>query len=559
MSYAKNLQDKIRQEGYNDLPRRVAVLTEQLERPAALNRSNAARELRYLERAVLSGRGQFPELAEQIRALRMRFEMLPPPSSAPETEPVPARHDTSSAQSGSSSGVKAVASFLCPDEEESDGQDLVRLMSFEGRLPGELSRYAMISVPETNSALVLRSWTEEDDSELAEQASAKQRMALLELTQCAANLREMQEFVADHVAQQGQAIDEIQMNVSRTREDTDKAVTFLNHSVEANDRTNRAIAWIAPSLGVVLIGAACVTVPQVGIPMAMKGAILGTGGGILTVGAAAGGAQTLSACQQRTLARMQEQLPSTIQAIPKAQVAALCAKADEAEQCLLTKLGDTASWQKFPFSLKGLMTGLRVRQRSSETRPGGQAFATTFNTDVPAQKVFQTVQRLSMAGELDNGVKIVWSRPVDASQGVYMRYLAFSELSVINRDFFCVCRQGRVTTAEADSEFEHYVYVLASVDFEVLTMAGSTLPRPDTSHDEGSAQHGTIHICGFSIKDKKGGGAVVDVMGDVDQASRLPTVLADRDVRLHALRAAERVMSELRSEKHSLGSQQPAR
>jgi len=298
------------------------------------------------------------------------------------------------------------------------------------------------------------------------------------------------------------------------------------------------LAWLGPSLGVVLLGAA-LTSPACGAAcVAAKTACAATGTGIF----AAGGARGLSLGQQRALARMKEQIPTAIQAVPQAQVAALCAKGDEAEKGLLTKLDDTASWQAFPFSLKGRRIGLVVRQRSSETRHGGQAFATTFTTDLPARRVFQTVQRLSMAGELENGCNFVWSRPVDESRGVYMRYLAFSE-SYAKRDFFCVCRQGRVITSRSDGEREHYVYVLASLDSDVLTMDGSALPQPDTS------RHGSIHICGFSIKDRDGGGAVVDVMADVDQATLLPTVLADRDVRLHALRTAERVMNELRSEK----------
>jgi len=535
MSYAKNLEDKIRQEGYDDLPRRVAILKDQLDRPAALNRRDAVRELRYLERAVLSGRSQFPEIAEQVKALRTRFDMLPPLKSA--IEPDFDRFNSSSAQSsgaGSRSGVNALASFLCPDELASDGQDEVRLMSFEGRLACELGRYPVLAVPETSSALVLRSWAPEDDEECAEKERASQRLALLELTQSAANLREMQELVSAHLLRQGEAIEQVAQNVSSTRTDVEEGVAALEDIAETS-RMTQMLAWLGPSLGVILLGAA-LTSPACGA--ACVAAKTATGTGIF----AAGGARGLSLGQQRALARMKEQIPTAIQAVPQAQVAALCAKGDEAEKGLLTKLDDTATWQAFPFSLKGRRIGLVVRQRSSETRRGGQAFATTFTTDLPARRVFQTVQRLSMAGELENGCNFVWSRPVDESRGVYMRYLAFSE-SYAKRDFFCVCRQGRVKTSISDGEREHYVYVLASLDSDVLTMDGSALPQPDTS------RHGSIHICGFSIKDRDGGGAVVDVMADVDQATLLPTVLADRDVRLHALRTAERVMNELRSEK----------
>lgn len=551
MSYAKNLEAKIRQEGYDDLPRRIQAVEDQLNRPASLNHIRVRCELLYLERAV-SGKRVKPGLAEQVRELRRRFDAVQVGSenawASTNTSAQPSLVRNNSLEERSRTDVGAVASFLCPDDSPEDGEDKVRLLSMNGRLANEMSRYPILAVKDNSSAVVMRSWkpeelrtwTSEDDEAAEEAQKSRERYLLLSVDQMAANLKEMQELVAETILQQGTELDAVEENVSDARENVERGVGFLKEANEADAKNNMMLKWIAPSVGLVVLGAGAVLCPAgAAAGVAVKAGLLFGGTGFTLAGA---GVFTL--WQKQALAAMEEQLPRAFERLPDAEVKALCNQGDLAESHLLKKLG--GQWTLFPWSWKALRVGLKARYQDSEARVGGSAWYTTFDTDLSARQVFEVVQQLSVAGELEHGCKLVWSRPVD--DATYVRYLAFQEVHV-DRDFFCICRQGKVTSGD-DSKEEHYVYVLSSLDQAILDNAGSALPHPDRS----SRQHaGTIQICGISIKDRaasKGGGAVVEVMADVDQATISPAIIADRDVRLHVLATAQRVMSELKSEEH---------
>lgn len=151
---------------------------------------------------------------------------------------------------------------------------------------------------------------------------------------------------------------------------------------------------------------------------------------------------------------------------------------------------------------------------------------------------------------MDPGCEVVWSRPVDGTDGTSLRYLIFSKWPFCNRDFYCVCRCAKViefgdmsgdTGSPVDtSAREQYVYAVMSLLPELLAATG--LPESNKG-----IQHGSIYISGIVITDNGKGGCLVEVMADVDPASNklLPSWIVDAEVRLHVLHTAERIAQEL--------------
>lgn len=452
---------------------------------------------------------------------------------------------SSSARMPSSSGnacsVTPLASFLRPHEAPEQGEDEVRLISAEGRLAEELNRFPVLAVPGTESALVLRrlkSWTEEDDASSTE----RERLAVLELSQAAANLREVQELVCAHVARGQEQLDQVEQNVADARAQTSAAVVVL---AGVGGSSTGVLDWLAPSVGVVILGGGAVAM-SAGVAAGCAACVVVRG--VLTVGALGMhslGTKGIKKWQRQALESMTEQLPRAFDPLPATEAEMLACAGAEAQRRLVTKLADRASWQPFHFSLKGLQAGLQPRCRPSDVRPGGHASAVSFSAGLGARRAFRVLQQVSVAGSLDPGCAVMWSRPLEGAEGTSLRYLIFSN-GLCNRDFYCVCRASALASpsdgeSAAEGAGERFAFAVASMEAELL--ANSGLPQRNAE-----IEHGRIHVSGVTLTDAQGG-CTVEVMADVHtaQSTVLPTWVEDREVRLHVLRTAERLARELRA------------
>lgn len=437
--------------------------------------------------------------------------------------------------------MRGSAAAAAAAEEAAAREDEVRLLAAEGRLASELSRYPIFAVPGTQSALVFRSWADEDDAE----CQARERMAVLELSHTAANLREIQELIGVHVEASQGALDAVEQNMAQARDDTEQVVAFLSKTGEA--RVDR-LKWLAPSLCLVVLGgaafagapAACISCFAVR-GAAVAGATLATGTGSLGI----------AEWQKRTLEAVAGQLPRAFARLPEATALMLRAVGDEAERRLLAKLADQPSWTRRTDSLVGWNKSLPLWERGSDTRADGHAYATFFEVDLPASRIFQALQRLSVAGSLDPGCEVCWSCPVDDVGETQMRYLVFSKWAQ-NRQFYCACRCARARVGRSLSSdslgtgqtqglgLPKYIFAVISVSADLLEDSELPCPQPDISR-------GHIYACGVSITQLESGGSSVEVMADVDpNLPRIPTMVVDRDVRLHVLYTAEKLSGELR-------------
>lgn len=573
MSYAK-LEAKIRAEAFQDLSNRANLLDGQLAELTAATRwpgPELERELQYLERMVAAApaRDRHSAVAEQVAALRQCFDGLlrgkvPPQPAATAADGAaavqlfgapPAADPPSLLQpqtpvgacGGQGGQVTPLASFLLPEQAAEQGQDEVRLLAAEGRLVEELHRYPILSVPGTNSALVLRSWTAEDD-ELGQQ---RERVVLLELAQAAANIVEMERVLNEHVGQDQEHLDQIELHIAQARQDVREAVVTL---ASAQTDTERLLAWLAPSVGLVILGGgiaaiAPAAVAGCGVCIAVRGGFVAGALGFHVIGT-----KKLSQWQTRALQSLTEKLPSAFNPLPEEEARLLSRAGDEVQRRLLTKLGDRKSWSRFYGSPVALVMGLKPWCRTSDIRGGGHAFSTSFTVDrLRAREAFRAVRQLSITGSLDPTCKVAWSRPVtDGAEGTYVRYLIFTN-PVSTRDFYCVSRCGQVRLPEDSGAetgeagpgvsvgIERFIFAVSSLTPEILASAG--LPESNQG-----LEHGCIHISGISVADTGKGGSFVEVMADVDAAPSwpVPAYLADREVRLHVLRTAFQVANELK-------------
>ncbi|CAE8646718.1 unnamed protein product, partial [Polarella glacialis] len=155
-------------------------------------------------------------------------------------------------EDGQSAGIGHIASFLCPEKEPGEAEDEVRLLSAEGRLASELGKFPVLASTGTQSALVfrhLRSWSPEDDVE----EQARDRLAVLELSQAAANLREIQDYIGAQVQADQPNIDAVEQDMASTQENTQGAMRVLADSTDLKSRA--VLNFLAPSVGLVILGA----------------------------------------------------------------------------------------------------------------------------------------------------------------------------------------------------------------------------------------------------------------------------------------------------------------
>jgi len=457
--------------------------------------------------------------------------------------------------------AQSVAAFLRPTPPEGAGEasrlaspeevDAVALLAAEGQLATHLSMFPVLTMPGTEQAVVFRSWNEEDDAVSTE----RDRLLLLELSAATANLLEVQQMVAERVEGAQGLLDHIEQDLESTRDHTAEAVANL---ADAGNVKSKHLQWLVPSVCLVVTGGAvfagahtaCISC------IAARGAI-----GAVATATSRLGTVKLAEWQKRAIQSIKDQLPRALKPMTQPHKAVLNAASKEVERRLLTKLADTASWTPGNFSWTGYRNGLTILRRRSEVR-GGFSYLTSLTVDLPASHVFRIIRQLSLSGSLDPGCELCWSCPVDPEEGTWLRYLVFSNWFA-NRTFHCVCRcasvahvQGRSDQADEASPvpvqevegdravaipatIEKYVFGAASLSAEML----SSLELPSSTLGE---QRGCIQVCGVVVTAVGDQTSLVEIMADVDPASLAS--LADRDVRLHVLRTAERITKEVHRE-----------
>merc|ERR1712100_1016976 len=112
---------------------------------------------------------------------------------------------------------------------------------------------------------------------------------------------------------------------------------------------------------------------------------------------------------------------------------------DEAERRLITQLKKD-SWSANWISASAVWHRRIPYARKSELRDGN-AYKHSWTVPVPAQQVFEVVQKRNNSSSWDPGCNVAFSSPVE--EGTFVRYLIFSTLKIC-RDFYCVCRCSRV-------------------------------------------------------------------------------------------------------------------
>lgn len=542
MSYAALLESQLCTGAFQEATGRVAALEAEL---ISLEKSSHAgvlpqdfdRELRYLERLVRSQRASPAAmgLVKRVASLRSQCDALfssTSSSSSATLRPSPRERQQVCEGKGDAS-LRGLARFLRPGDPPGDAADEVQLLSAEGRLAGELSKFSFLAVPDTDRALVLREWTDDDDAECKE----RERLAILEIHQAAANLQEVHEYIANEVLNSQDALNRIEENVANASEQVQEGVAALQSASDKSD--DKKLLWLAPSLCAAVVGVSAVAAgPNACIVFVAKLALRRAG--ILAVGMGASylGQQRLLDWHQHAIEAARQQLPRTFRPLLPERVALLAAAGREAERRLRMKLAQRSSWTQHRFSLTGFRTGLVPRSRRSDIRGDRYAYATSFEVDLPAFKAFQVLQWLSLSGSLDPGCKMVWSRPVD-DNGTFLRYLLFSAWGM-HRDFFCVARCGSALKDldlapgdQMDDSAERYIFALASLDQQLL----QALELPEPSSD---IEHGTIPVCGIVVTSTGTGTSLVEVMADVDVLAPRCR-LVSRELRKHVLYSADQL------------------
>lgn len=568
MSFAR-LEARVRSDALGDLPRRAVALEEGLRclqevdsaappgRDAPERLAEAERELRYLERMVAAAPAvEQAFLQERVKRMRGLYRLLlladpdvedPNCGSHSEVEsycptqiaaPLVAPNAGFQAGDARGSPVGALASFLRPHAPADHAEDEVRLLSVEGQLMMELSGFPILLVPGTESALVLRSWSAEDDAEEA----GRDHLAILEVTQAAANLREIAGMVASKIEESREPLNQIEAQLSTTRASVEETVTIL---ASLNRSEGRFAKWVAPSLGVVILGISAASVG--GAAVAGCATCVGVRAA-LTVGVISGaqfGGRKLAEWQEHTFAMMTAELPRVLSPLPQAEACMLRAGGREVVRRLVTKLDDDASWTSHWNKARGLLIGapflgLSSRERPSNVRHGGLASSTSFQTTREAGRVFQVLQRLCASGALDLSSEARWSRPVDGDEGTFARYLVSSNVCM-HRDFHCVSRCALVGSESVDGGPERIRYAHATATLMPELLAATGLPPSN----QGIA-HGSIHVYGVLVTACEGG-SLIQVMADIDLATPAVTAswVVDRAVRNEVLSVAKRLYYEL--------------
>jgi len=401
-------------------------------------------------------------------------------------------------------------------------------------------------------------WGEEDDRAVQE----RERLAMLEVSQAAANLQEFMEVMQTKLQEDQEPLNHLEEQVRQTRDTTAQAVVILTEPASRKQQTQ----WILPSLGLAVLG---------GVALAGGGPVgFCAGRGVLFLGATLGSYSTLSKWQQAAIRQLQAQLPSAFSPLPADQVQMIQRASVEAKDRLLRKLDNlsrekTSSWQE-----EGVFSRLRtavfqkemtIRMRPSDARKdaAAYAYAVSFTARVPVLRAFQVMQRNMLSGSLDPGCKVMWTRPVEAEVGFShsVRYLAFADL-FFSREFFCTCFCGPVQSeterkaspsssgissseevparVEKGARVECYAMAMMSLGEDLLQAEG--LPKP-----AGSSCQGQIHVLGVRLTATSTSSTLVEVMIDADPAAPWPYThgAINKMVRNHAKNVAWLLQTEL--------------
>jgi len=533
---ASDLEEQIRTHAFRNAERRVADLEARLQPALGSGKSQSETEpvccnngveyeLDYLERLCATDStghcdvtsAQVADLRRNVRMASTRAEDCGSGIATPLAiaENVPA-------------SVGALANFLRPARDPSSvhsgrqqDEDNVRLLAAEGRLGEELGRFPVLAVPGTQSALVLRSsgvqsWTTADDEAEMEQ----ERLAILELSQAAANLRDMYEYIAETVENDQVQLDSVEQQVATSMNNTGEAVVLLNN---ASASETKLVKFIGPSVLAVILGVGTVSV-GVAAAAGCVGCVLVRG--VLTTvvfNLTRFGTNRLSQWQQRALQSMTQQLPRACQPLSARDAESIIVAADEAERRLVSKLGDVDSWTPYWPSFKGFITGFTPRHRPSDVRKDGYAWSIAFEITVSAREAFRTIQTLNLSGRLHPGCEVSLSRPVDGVEGTFVRYIVYSKWFAKGY-FYGVSRHARTAFSGAR---EKYVLALSSLLPELLDGTG----LPDNVHDADEAQQGLIHTAGIMVTDVSDQNSLVEVMGDIDMPTNLGAHFLNAQIR----------------------------
>jgi len=439
MSFAAKLDNHIRSNAIDQAVSRISAFEAELELLEAAGSSlpsHLERELCYLERLAktnrtTSVRGGF-DLRSSVENLQRRCHALPGDVTLSSgSDSLPSVREAVDISEDSS--LDGLAAFLRPKQRTTEAVDEVQLLSAEGGLADELARFPMLAVPETDSTLIFRPWSDEDDAAESE----RERLAILEISQAAANFREFQGLLAQEIYSAQESLDQVEQNVGTAAEQAEGAVNLLSRTAEDAKR-QELLAWLAPSLCFAVVGAGTVALagPTGCVACVTKLAALR---GAAVAGVSYLGARKLTTWQCHALNTAGQHLPRTFGGLPQAQVALLQEMGKEANRRLCSKLADRDSWTQPRMSYTGFKLGLVPWYRPSDARRG-YAYSTSFQVKLTAHAAFQVLQWQSLTGSLDPGCKMVWSQPVGSN--TFLRYLVFS-ICGLDRDFFCIAHCGR--------------------------------------------------------------------------------------------------------------------
>jgi len=548
----------------------VEALLTNFKEQGQLRAAGIRAQIDYLQRLLRTQTS--PEAASmqsQVDALRHRLDLLLEASpqiletlsdvASNEADPVDGVYELGCSRHNSNSSctianqfatgpsvVAPLASFLYPEQPQEQAEDEVRLIAAGGQLTEVLSCYPTMSVPGTQSALIMRkiqTFTDEDAEEFEQH---RERLALLELAQTAANLREVTILVNEEVVSQQPLIDEVEEQMDTATENVHEAVAHLQTA--GQHRIDR-LKWIAPSVGIVLLGGGAVAVGGAAAAGCAACVVLRVGllGSTLAIGGI--GTRKVHKWQTSALNSMTKELPRAFDPMPTELVHMLAYGGQEVQRRLLSKLEDRSKWIRWT-SLNAASRGIRGLQawhRPSDARAKGSACLASFRVQRPVLEAFRCLQQIALTGSLDPGCEVVWSRPIgSAATGTSLRYLIFSDWPFPSRDFYCVCRCAVVELACSDGVEEQpqlaqqYVFAVMSLTPELLE--GSGLPLSNNG-----IQHGNIHISGILLTNDGSGGCKVDVMGDVNPevASCIPSVALDLKLLDHVLDSAGQLAHQL--------------
>lgn len=561
MSYAPKLEANIAASAVQVAPRRAEDLEKCLqqyldarargERYPQQDVAWMGDELRYLERLLAARPGQ---LRQKVADLRQRYDAIG------------SGHDIQSPRGGTASAdgsqlrdetpsqsLQHLATFLYPKKDRCKAEDEVRVLSAEGGLSAELSKHPVLTCMESDGPRTivmgfgrLVSWSEEDDAAEV----ARERVALLELSQAGVNLMEFTRIMAEQLPQDQEGLDLVEESVAQAKETTRQAVETLSGAAAAEYDHREKLVW--PGAGLVMLGGLLFCTCPSGAPALLCAA----GRGALFVGATLGSMSTLSKLQMRTLEQIQERLParSILEKPPLEQAKQIREACDEANKRLHARLDDQDAWEEEPFLSRAFAADfhvwdrevgndLAVKRGRSDARRGDYSYVFTFNVDIPVSRAFKVVQQMSLIGSLDPGCKVMWSRPVDAASDNthYIRYVAFAEW-FYSRDFCTACHCGPAN--HPNEHKECYTLATSSLSDELREVEGVPKLRGE--------QSGHIDVVGVRLTENESG-TRVEVMADVDPAAPVTyfTRVVNKRIRNHTRDAAWLIQCALKQAKDS--------